>query len=29
MSEEKGMMTLEERHALVEGYLGKTVTIGI
>ena len=29
MSEEKGRMTLEERHAQVEGYLGKTVTIGI
>ena len=29
MSEEKGTMTLEERHALVEGYLGKVVTIGI
>lgn len=22
-------MTLDERHALVEGYLGKTVTLGI
>ncbi len=29
MSEEKGTMTLEERHAQVEGYLGKVVTIGI
>lgn len=26
---ENGTMTLEERHAQVEGYLGKTVTIGI
>lgn len=29
MSEAQGRMTLEERHAQVEGYLGKTVTIGI
>ena len=29
MSENKGIMTLEERHAQVEGYLGKTVTIEI
>ena len=29
MSEEQGRMTLEERHAQVEGYLGKVVTIGI
>ncbi len=29
MSEEKGMMTLAERHAQVEGYLGKRVTIEI
>ena len=29
MSEEFGMMSLEERHALVESYLGRTVTIGI
>ena len=26
---EKGIMTLQERHAQVEGYLGSTVTIGI
>ena len=26
---EKGIMTLEERHAQVEGYLGKTVSIEI
>jgi tRNA (guanine-N1)-methyltransferase len=26
---EKAFMTLEERHAQVESYLGKTVTIGI
>ena len=29
MNEEKGTMTLAERHAQVEGYLGKTVTIEI
>ena len=29
MSEETGIMTLAERHAQVEGYLGKTVTIEI
>ena len=29
MSSEKGIMTLEERHKQVEGYLGKTVTIEI
>ena len=29
MGEEKGTMTLEERHAQVEGYLGKVVTIEI
>ena len=29
MSEDFVPMTLEERHALVEGYLGKEVTIGI
>ena len=29
MSSEKGIMTLEERHKQVEGYLGETVTIEI
>ena len=29
MNEEKGTMTLAERHAQVEGYLGKVVTIEI
>ena len=29
MSEEKGIMSLEERHRQVEGYLGSTVTIEI
>ncbi len=29
MSDETGMMTLAERHAQVESYLGKTVTIEI
>ena len=29
MSESKGIMTLAERHAQVEGYLGKEVTIEI
>ena len=29
MSEEKGIMTLKERHDQVEGYLGKEVTIEI
>ena len=29
MSEEKGIMTIEERHRQVESYLGKTVTIRI
>ena len=29
MSSEKGIMTLEERHKQVEGYLGKTVSIEI
>ena len=29
MDKENGFMTLSERHALVESYLGVTVTIGI
>ena len=29
MSTEKGIMTLDERHGQVQGYLGKTVTIEI